>query len=54
MYTISSLSYLAKLVIDLNIPEIQPEPLSRDESGRFGALKSDSTHHFFRNQGINC
>jgi hypothetical protein len=21
----------------------------RNESGRFGALKSDSTHHFFRN-----
>ena len=28
---------------------IQPEPLNRNESGRFGALKSDSTHHFFRN-----
>jgi hypothetical protein len=27
----------------------QPEPLSRNESGRFGVLKSDSTHHFFRN-----
>jgi hypothetical protein len=24
-------------------------PLNRNESGRFGALKSDSTHHFFRN-----
>ena len=24
-------------------------PLSRNERGRFGALKSDSTHHFFRN-----
>jgi hypothetical protein len=23
--------------------------LSRNESGRYGALKSDSTHHFFRN-----
>jgi len=23
--------------------------LSRNESGRFGALKSDSTHHFYRN-----
>jgi hypothetical protein len=23
--------------------------LNRKESGRFGALKSDSTHHFFRN-----
>jgi hypothetical protein len=28
---------------------VPPEPLSRNESGRFGALKSDSTHHFFRN-----
>jgi hypothetical protein len=27
----------------------QPEPLNRNESGRFGALKSDSTHHLFRN-----
>ena len=25
------------------------ERLNRNESGRFGALKSDSTHHFFRN-----
>jgi hypothetical protein len=23
--------------------------MSRNENGRFGALKSDSTHHFFRN-----
>ena len=23
--------------------------MSRNERGRFGALKSDSTHHFFRN-----
>jgi hypothetical protein len=27
----------------------RPESLIRNESGRFGALKSDSTHHFFRN-----
>jgi hypothetical protein len=27
----------------------QPETLSRNESGRFGALKSESIHHFFRN-----
>jgi hypothetical protein len=26
-----------------------PLTLSRNESGRLGALKSDSTHHFFRN-----
>jgi hypothetical protein len=25
----------------------QSENLSRSERGRFGALKSDSTHHFF-------
>ena len=24
-------------------------PLNRNESGRFSSLKSDSTHHFFRN-----
>jgi hypothetical protein len=27
----------------------QPETLSRNERGRFGASKSDSTHIFFRN-----
>jgi hypothetical protein len=27
----------------------QPEPLNGNESGRFGALKSDSTHNFLRN-----
>jgi hypothetical protein len=27
----------------------QPEHLSRIESGRFGTLKSDSTHHFLKN-----
>ena len=25
------------------------KPLSRSENGKFGTLKSDSTHHFFRN-----
>jgi hypothetical protein len=30
-----------------------PETLSRNERGRFGALKSDSTHHFFRNACTN-
>ena len=25
------------------------EPLNRNESGRFGAVKSNSTHHFFGN-----
>jgi hypothetical protein len=29
--------------------KISSETLSRNEKGRFGALKSDSTHHFFRN-----
>jgi hypothetical protein len=28
---------------------VKAVPYSRTESGRFGALKSDSTHHFFRN-----
>ena len=36
-------SYFSKLSCRLS------EPLSRNESGRFGTLKSDSTHHFFRN-----
>jgi hypothetical protein len=27
----------------------QPETLNRNESGKFGALTYDSTHHFFRN-----
>jgi hypothetical protein len=33
----------------IRLYEWQPEPLNRNESGGFGALKSDSTHHFFRN-----
>jgi hypothetical protein len=31
------------------LSSLQRRPLNRNESGRFGALKSDSTHHFFRN-----
>jgi hypothetical protein len=27
----------------------QPETFSSNERGRFGALKSDSTHHYFKN-----
>ena len=37
------------LFLYLNTVTVTPEPLNRNESGRFGALKSDSTHHFFRN-----
>ena len=33
----------------LNTVIVTAEPLNRNESGRFGALISDSTHHFFRN-----
>jgi hypothetical protein len=43
------LFYLFCSSIVINTAMWQPEPLSRTESGRFGALKSDSTHHFFRN-----
>ena len=32
-----------------NICKYKEFYLNRNESGRFGALKSDSTHHFFRN-----
>ena len=41
--------YLFCSSIVINTVKWQPEPLSHNESGRFGALKSDSTHHFFRN-----
>ena len=37
------------LFLYLNTVTVTTEPLNRNESGRFGALKSDSTHHFFRN-----
>jgi hypothetical protein len=33
----------------LYLPVLSTETLSRNERGRFGALKSYSTHHFFRN-----
>ena len=36
------------LFLYLNNVIVTAEPLNRNESGRFGALKSDSTHHFFR------
>ena len=29
--------------------DLQPEPLNRNESERFGAVKSDEIQHFFRN-----
>jgi hypothetical protein len=35
--------------INRHIRVITKLPNCRNESGRFGALKSDSTHHFFRN-----
>jgi hypothetical protein len=43
------LFYLFCSSIVINTVIVTAEPLSRNESGRFGALKSDSTHHFFRN-----
>jgi hypothetical protein len=33
------------LFLYLNTVTVTAEPLNRNESGRFGALKSDSTHH---------
>jgi hypothetical protein len=33
----------------INTVIVTAETLSRNERGRFGALKSDSTHQFFRN-----
>ena len=43
------LFYLFCSSVDINTVIVTAEPLSRNESGRFGAFKSYSTHHFFRN-----
>jgi hypothetical protein len=43
------LFYLFCSNIVINTVIVTTGTLSRNESGRFGALKSDSTHHFFRN-----
>ena len=43
------LFYLFCSSIVINTVIVTAEPLSRNESGRLGALKSDSTHHFIRN-----
>ena len=37
------------LSLYLNTVTVTAGTFERYESGRFGALKSDSTHHFFRN-----
>jgi hypothetical protein len=37
------------LFLYLNTVIVTAGTFERNESGRFGALKSDSTHHFFRN-----
>jgi hypothetical protein len=37
------------LFLYLNTVIVTAGNFERNESGRFGALKSDSTHHFFRN-----
>jgi hypothetical protein len=36
------------LLLYLNTVTVTGGTFERHESGRFGALKSDSTHHFFR------
>jgi hypothetical protein len=40
---------LMKVMMSFDIVYTCLSMLNRNESGRFGALKSDSTHHFFRN-----
>jgi hypothetical protein len=40
---------ISEILLTLALNYNQLEPLNRNEIGRFGALKSDSTHHFFRN-----
>ena len=49
MVLLWQLFYLFCSSIVINTDIVTAEPLSRNESGRFGALRSDSTHHFFRN-----
>jgi hypothetical protein len=41
--------YNKRAIFDDNLLDDKPETLSRNERGRVGSLKSDSTHHFFRN-----
>ena len=48
-YGTSLTTILPILFLYLNTVTVTAEPLNRNESGRFGALKSDSIHHFFRN-----
>jgi hypothetical protein len=43
------LFYLFCSSIVINAVIVTAEPLRCNESGRFGTVKSDSTHHFFRN-----
>ena len=43
------LFYLFCSSIVINTVIVTAETFERNESGRFGTLKSDSTHHFFRN-----
>ena len=40
---------ISEILLTLVLNYNQSEPLNRNGSGGFGALKSDSTHHFFRN-----
>ena len=40
---------LPVLFLCLDTVTVTAGTFERNESGRFGALKSDSTHHFFRN-----
>jgi hypothetical protein len=47
--TLEEEQLLAKLSAGDAIAQLLLTALIRNESGRFGALKSDSTHHFFRN-----
>jgi hypothetical protein len=45
-YSTSLTTILPILFLYLNTVTVTAEPLNRNESERFGALKSDSTHHF--------
>jgi hypothetical protein len=48
LYTISLYQNPSFTIVSAETEYIS-KPLNRNESGRFGAVKSDSTHHFFGN-----
>ena len=51
-YSTALTTILPMLFLYLNTVIVTAGTFERNESGRFGALKSDSTHHFFKLFGV--